>query len=117
DLVSLVPGATVTFTLVAQISPSATGNLVNTAMVGTTATTPAGVTDSNPANNTATDTDTPTPAFDLAINKTDGTTTYTPGGSTTYTIMVSNNGPSAVAGAAVNDPLPAAITSANWTAV
>src|SRR5262249_45618324 len=33
---------------------------------------------------------------DLAITKTDGTTTYTPGGTTTYTIVVSNNGPSAV---------------------
>ena len=103
DLVSLVPGSTVTFTLVAQISPSATGNLTNTATVGTTATMPAGVTDSNPSNNTATDTDTPTPAFDLAISKTDGTTTYTPGGSATYTIVVSNNGPSAVTGALVVD--------------
>ena len=56
-------------------------------------------------------------AFDLAITKTDGTTTYTPGGSTTYTIVVSNNGPSAVTGAAVNDALPAAITSDTWTAV
>ena len=117
DLVSIVPGATVTFTVVAQISCSATGNLTNTATVGTTATTPAGVTDSNTGNNSASDTDTPTPAFDLAITKTDGTSTYTPGSSTTYTIVVSNNGPSAVTGAAVNDTMPSLITSDTWTAV
>ena len=40
-----------------------------------------------------------------------------PGNSTTYTIVVSNNGPSDVTGAAVTDMLPAAITSATFTAV
>lgn len=52
DLVGLPSGATVTFTLVATVSSSATGNLVNTATVSTTATTPKGVTDINTANNT-----------------------------------------------------------------
>ena len=51
--VNLVPGATVTFTVVAQISSCATGNLVNTATV----TAPSGVTDTNLNNNSATDTD------------------------------------------------------------
>jgi uncharacterized repeat protein (TIGR01451 family) len=111
--VSLVPGATVTFTVVAQISASATGNLTNTATVAT----PAGVTDTNPSNNSATDTDTPTPRVDLAITKTDGTLTYVPGTSTTYTIVVSNNGPSAVTAAPVADTMPSAITSDTWTAV
>jgi len=45
--------ATVTFTLSGTISPSATGTLSNTATVAA----PAGVTDPNPANNAATDTD------------------------------------------------------------
>jgi hypothetical protein len=61
--VSLVPGATVTFTVVAQIASSATGNLVNTVTV----TPPMGVTDTNPSNNTATDTDT------LALGSISGT--------------------------------------------
>ncbi|MEI8374397.1 MAG: DUF11 domain-containing protein, partial [Planctomycetota bacterium] len=87
------------------------GNLVNTATVSA----PAGTTDINPANNSATDTDTPVTAFDLAISKTDGVPTYTPGTSTTYSIVVSNNGPSAVVGAAVNDLLPASINSAAWS--
>ena len=48
---------------------------------------------------------------DLAITKTDGVSMATPGGTTTYTIVVSNNGPSNVTGATVTDVLPAAITS------
>ncbi len=76
-----------------------------------------GVTDTNPGNNSATDTDTPAPKVDLAITKTDGVTTYTAGTSTTYTIVVSNNGPSAVTAAPVVDNLPSAITGDTWTAV
>ena len=52
--VSLLPGGTVTFTVVAQIDPLATGTLSNTATVSA----PAGVTDPTPGDNTATDTDT-----------------------------------------------------------
>ncbi len=52
--VSLLPGSTVTFTVVAQISATATGDLINTVTV----TPPAGATDVNPGNNTATDIDT-----------------------------------------------------------
>jgi len=111
--VNLAPGATATFTVVAQISSTATGNLVNTASVQP----PAGVTDPVPGNNSATDTDTPTPVSDLAITKTDGSATYTPGASTTYTITVSNAGPSAVTNAPVTDTFPAAVTSATWTCV
>jgi uncharacterized repeat protein (TIGR01451 family) len=111
--VNLAAGGTATFTIVAAIDPNATGNLVNTA----TAADPAGTTDPNPSDNSATDTDTPAPIADLSVTKTDGSTTYTPGGTTTYTVVVTNNGPSAVTGASVTDTLPAAITSATWTAV
>lgn len=54
---------------------------------------------------------------DLAITKDDGATAYTPGVDTTYTINVTNNGPFEVTDAVVNDPLPAGVTSANWTCV
>jgi hypothetical protein len=56
---------------------AATGTLSNTATV-----TIAG--DPNAANNSATDTDTPTPQADLSITKTDGVTTATPGGSVVH---------------------------------
>lgn len=52
---------------------------------------------------------------DVGITKTNGTTTSTPGGSTTYTIVASNAGPSNAPGATVNDSFPANCTSINWT--
>ena len=47
------------------------------------------MTDPTPGNNSATDTDTLAASADLAITKTDGVTTATPGGSVTYTITAS----------------------------
>ena len=110
--VNLAAGGTATFLVTAHISSTGTGNLVNTA----SATEPAGTSDPNNTNNSATDTDTPAPVADLSVTKTDGSATYTPGGSTTYTIVVTNNGPSFVTGATVTDALPIAISSATWTA-
>ena len=52
---------------------------------------------------------------DLSITKDDGGTTYRPGLDATYTIVVSNNGPFGVQNARISDPLPAGITSAQWT--
>src|SRR6185312_9475095 len=50
----------------------------------------------------------------LAISKTDGVTSVVPGGTTTYTLVVRNAGPSAVSGAGVSDPLPAGATGGSW---
>ncbi len=77
-------------------------------------TAPAGVTDPTPGNNSATDTDTLAASADLAITKTDGVTTATPGGSVTYTITASNAGPSNATGATVADTFPASLTC-TWT--
>ena len=111
DTVNIPVGGTATYTVVASISASASGNLVNTATVAV----PSGTTDPTPGNNSATDTDTAAPSANLAITKTDSAATYTPGGSTTYVIVASNNGPSNVTGATVTDTFPAALTSHNWT--
>ncbi|QQV01922.1 MULTISPECIES: beta strand repeat-containing protein [Chryseobacterium] len=56
---------------------------------------------------------------DLAVTKTNGVTTYSSGTTTTYTIVVRNNGPFGVLGATVSDPVPSGIPSANvsYTAV
>jgi uncharacterized repeat protein (TIGR01451 family) len=43
--------------------------------------------------------------------------TAVPGTTTTYTITVSNAGPSAASGSQVVDTLPAALSGATWTAV
>ncbi|MBD9470842.1 DUF11 domain-containing protein [Pseudoxanthomonas sp. PXM01] len=52
---------------------------------------------------------------DLAITKTDGATTYTPGTNVVYTIVASNNGPFGAQNARVQDALPSGITTASWT--
>ena len=101
DTVNVPVGAALTYTVVANIASSATGSLVNTATVIP----PAGVTDPNLSNNSATDSDTITPlTADLAITKTDGVTSVVPGGTTTYTIVVTNAGPAAADGAIFTDP-------------
>ncbi len=112
DTVNLPTGGSVSYTASCAISASATGTLSNTATVSP----PAGVVDPNPANNSATDTDTLTPSADLAVTKTDGVTTVTAGTSTTYTITASNAGPSNALGATVADTFPASLTC-TWTCV
>jgi len=112
DTVNLPSGGSVTYTASCTISPAATGTLANTATV----TAPAGVTDPTPGNNSATDSDALGASADLAITKTDGVTTATPGGSVTYTITASNAGPSNATGATVADTFPASLTC-TWTCV
>jgi uncharacterized repeat protein (TIGR01451 family) len=51
---------------------------------------------------------------DLAITKTDGVATATPGGSVTYTITASNAGPDPVTAGTVADTFPA-VLSCTWT--
>jgi uncharacterized repeat protein (TIGR01451 family) len=93
------------------VSLAAVGDLVNTATI----TPPGGVTDPAPGNNSATDTDTRSPAANLGITKTDGQTFYMPGQPLTYTIVASNAGPDAVTGASVTDAFPVDLTSVSWT--
>ncbi|MFL6234869.1 MAG: beta strand repeat-containing protein, partial [Thermoanaerobaculia bacterium] len=112
DTVNLPSGGSVTYTASCTISASATGSLSNTATVAA----PGGVTDPNPANNSATDIDGLGATADLAITKTDGVTTATPGGSVTYTITASNAGPSNAPGSTVTDTFPASLTC-TWTCV
>lgn len=53
---------------------------------------------------------------DLSITKSDGSSTYTPGASATYSIVISNAGPDAVVAAQVTDALPNGATlSAPWS--
>ncbi len=53
---------------------------------------------------------------DLSITKSDGSGSYTPGGTATYTLLVSNGGPDAVTNAVVTDTLPNGTTLRGaWT--
>ena len=109
--VDLAVGGTATFTINATVSPSATSTLANSVAIAA----PVGVTDPIPGNNSATDTDTLNPEADLSISKTDGRLSAQPGDPITYTIVATNDGPSAVVDAPVVDALPAGLTAASWT--
>jgi uncharacterized repeat protein (TIGR01451 family) len=84
-------------------APAAGGSLVNTATVTST------TADPTPANNTSSVTTTATPSADLSIVKT-GPATALAGGSVSYLLAVTNNGPSAAASVSVTDTLPAGVT-------
>src|SRR5262249_57956161 len=97
------------------------GTLSNTATVAAA----NGVTDTNPNNNSATDTDNLTPQADLSITKSDdlggssstpSVGTAIPGNAITYTIMVSNTGPSDAPGTAVADSFSSELTAISYTA-
>ncbi|MFN9272716.1 MAG: hypothetical protein ACK6DO_06805 [Planctomycetia bacterium] len=110
ETVDLAPGGTATFTFTVQIKPDATGDLVNTVTI-----TPPPNTQGNTA--TATDTNTiSNPQLLLNVTKTDGKTTYLPNETFTYTIVVSNSGPSTMVDGVVNDPLPSQVATGSWTA-
>jgi uncharacterized repeat protein (TIGR01451 family) len=112
QVVNLAAGGTATYTIVATVASTATTQIVNTASV----TAPDGTTDPNLANNSATDTNQAAPRVNLVIGKTDGTGTYVPGQTLTYTVTVTNSGPSLLTGGRVVDVLPATIVGATWSA-
>ena len=111
ELVDLPAGSAAVFTITATISPTATGTLDNTATVAV----PSGTTDPGPGPNSATDSDVLGPIADLSVTKDDSATTATPGGSTTYTIVVTNDGPSPAIDTVVTDAIPAGATALDWT--
>ena len=105
NLGTVVAGASVELEFVVNVDFNATSPLVNTATVSTT------TTDPEPDNNEASaSTDvTPAPA-DVSISKTTQYTSALPGSQVTYTIVVTNNGPSPATDVIVTDTLPAGTT-------
>ncbi|HET9579714.1 MAG TPA: FG-GAP-like repeat-containing protein [Usitatibacter sp.] len=97
-LPALAVGATYQITVTANVT-AGSGSVSNVATIAA----PIGASDPTPGNNSATDTDTVSPVADLAITKTDGIASVVTGGSTIYTITVTNNGPSSVTGAVLTD--------------
>jgi uncharacterized repeat protein (TIGR01451 family) len=108
---TLGAGQTITLTLVAKVSPLALTNIVNSATVYP----PSGVTDSNNANNSTTDTDTLSLTADLGVTQTDGITSVTAGAPVNYTITVSNAGPSTISSLTLTDILPTFLTNPVFT--
>ena len=101
DLVStLASGASATITLNVTAADSTRGTITNTATVV------GNETETNTANNQDTEPTTIIPVVDLAIAKADSVDPAEAGGALTYTLTVTNNGPSTTTGVMVADLLP-----------
>lgn len=109
---NLASGASATITVNAVVLPGTTGTLTNTATADSTDTT---LVDTNPANNTDTETTALTPEIDLAVTKTDSIDPAIAGSLLSYTITVTNDGPSTATNVALSDTLPAGVTFTSAT--
>ncbi|QNP74703.1 DUF11 domain-containing protein [Streptomyces roseirectus] len=113
QIASLANGASRTNTITVLISPSYTGDgsdIANTAT--STSTTP----DPTPGNNTSPPSSPQVsgPRTGLSISKTGSSTSYQPGQSFSYTVIVNNAGPSTAAGPTVSDTLPGGFSDFGW---
>ncbi len=109
---NLANGASATITINAVVLPGTTGTLSNTATVVST---DASQVDVDPDNNTDTETTALTPEIDLAITKTDSIDPAIAGSPLSYTITVTNDGPSTATNVALTDNLPAGVTFTSAT--
>lgn len=103
---SLNGASKVIFTVTAGIDSGVTGSIVNTARVNV----PGAVVVPDPAHNSATDTAAVSVRTGLTLLKTDGSPTYTPGGTGTYVITVGNTGQSNATNVSLADELPDGVT-------
>ncbi|MDY7095069.1 MAG: beta-propeller fold lactonase family protein [Acidobacteriota bacterium] len=129
DVVDLGGGSSITYTAVAEVDPAAYSTapacpagmgfpagarcIENQATVAVPA---GGAVDVDPSNDTDSDIDEIAPVADLGIEKTNDEITVVPGQELTYTLTVTNDGPSNVVGATVRDDLAAVFPDgATWT--
>jgi uncharacterized repeat protein (TIGR01451 family)/gliding motility-associated-like protein len=101
-----------TLTIVAKVAGSFSGNIINTATVSSTTYDPVST------NNTATQSTTVNKSANLSIIKTDSPDPAVAGQGLTYSITVSNLGPSDASSVVVSDIIPSGVTlvSANSSA-
>lgn len=91
------------------VSPSATGTIVNTAVVSSA--TP----DPDPANNTSTDSTPVAASADLSVTKTGSPSPVPAGGVLTYTVVVSNSGPGDAQSVTLTDSVPSELTGVEYS--
>jgi uncharacterized repeat protein (TIGR01451 family) len=102
-------GASATVTIVVQ--PTTTGTITNTASVTGNETDP--VTGNNSASQDTTAN--PIPSTDLEVTKSDSPDPVIVGSTLTYTLTITNHGPSDATGAVATDSLPAGVTFVSAT--
>ncbi|MFL5737671.1 MAG: hypothetical protein ACJ76P_10065 [Actinomycetota bacterium] len=99
----LAPGNSVTWHVTLDVDAGySSGTLDETASITTST-----VADTDASNDAATDTDTVAKLADLSVTKSDGADPVVAGNNLTYTISVTNNGPSDTTGVVVTDAVPA----------
>lgn len=115
DTVTIQSGSSIQYAVTALLAtitpPQNPQNISNTASL-VIPSGPGVIVEQNPANNSATDTN--TPYIDLQITKDDGVPTYTPGGTLQYIVTVTNTSSFGLTGVAVTDNIPTLITSWTW---
>ncbi|MCL4206106.1 MAG: DUF11 domain-containing protein [Pirellulaceae bacterium] len=109
SLGNLAPGGSATITLTTTVAGSLQGQIVNTASVS------GNETDTEPDNDTSSQTTQIVPRVDLQITKSDAPDPVVAGENLTYTLLVTNNGPSSATGVSVVDTLPANVTFVSAT--
>ncbi|PDV96605.1 hypothetical protein A9Q02_06520 [Candidatus Chloroploca asiatica] len=109
--VDLQPNSAISFTIRGTIDPAFTGTLTNTAIITRTADT----TDPNLLNNRATDVIQVNAPADLSLNKVVNNTRPNVGEVITYTITLTNAGPSNATGVTVSEPLTTELTFVSAT--
>jgi uncharacterized repeat protein (TIGR01451 family) len=109
---SLANGASATFALVVHVNP----NTANGTTITNSAAVASSTSDPNAANNTATATTTVAVEADLAVTKSDSPDPVTAGTNLTYTIAVTNNGPSDAQNVSLADSLVPGTTFVSFTA-
>ncbi|MCX6029964.1 MAG: hypothetical protein NT169_11800 [Chloroflexi bacterium] len=109
---TLAASASATLTLTVNVDPAATQTLTNVVQAAAT----------SPITGTLvyTDTNTPQPQADLALAKTASPNPVAAGETLTYTLVITNNGPSTATGVTLTDTLPLSTTfnsasGSSWT--
>lgn len=113
DTGTLQSGGTLTYTAACTVSPGASGSLSNTATIAVG----AGNRDTDPSNDSATDTDTIVPLADVAVTITDNRQFVRVGDSLNYIITVTNSGSPLSATATVSDALPSELGGGSWVCI
>lgn len=112
DSVSLPAGASVTYTVTALVSTSATAGTISST---STVTAPISVTDPNLSNNTSIDTTTLDIVYDLDVDVGSPDTTVSPGDTVTVDISVDRiSGADDPTGILISDSTPAWLTNVSW---
>lgn len=109
DLGTIANGGSATVTIKVTPQAGAVPSITNTASVT------GAITDSNAANDSDSEDTTVTPVADLSVTKDDNPDPVNATQNVTYTVTVTNNGPSAATNVVLTDTLPASVTFVSVT--